>query len=221
MTLRQKVVNTAVSYLGCKESNGSHKKIIDLYNAHTPRARGYKVKYTDAWCATFVSAVAIQLGLTDIIPTECSCAKQIELLKRLGAWQERDDYIPSPGDLIYYDWDDSGKGDNTGSPDHVGIVVESGKTLLKIIEGNYKDAVSYRLVKVNAKNIRGYGVPKYEAKEAKDLKFVDVDKDAWYYGAIKWAVDKDIIKGVDATHFAPDEPCTRAEVVAMLYRALK
>lgn len=28
--LRQSYVNAAVSYLGCKESNGSHKKIIDL-----------------------------------------------------------------------------------------------------------------------------------------------------------------------------------------------
>ena len=50
--LRQKVVDTAVSYLGCKEANGSHRKIIDLYNSHKPLARGYAVKYTDAWCST-------------------------------------------------------------------------------------------------------------------------------------------------------------------------
>lgn len=67
--LRQSYVNAAVSYLGCKESNGSHKKIIDLYNSHKPLARNYAVKYTDSWCATFVSAMAIKTGLTDIIPT--------------------------------------------------------------------------------------------------------------------------------------------------------
>lgn len=44
--LRQSYVNAAVSYLGCKESNGSHKKIIDLYNSHKPLARNYAVKYT-------------------------------------------------------------------------------------------------------------------------------------------------------------------------------
>ena len=71
--IRAKVVNTAVAWLGCKESDGSHKKIIDVYNGHTPRARGYKVTYTDAWCATFVSAVAIKAGYTDIIPLECGC----------------------------------------------------------------------------------------------------------------------------------------------------
>lgn len=71
--LRKKVVDTAESYFGCKESDGSHKKIIDLYNSHKPLARGYAVKYTDAWCSTFASAVAIACGLTDIIPTECGC----------------------------------------------------------------------------------------------------------------------------------------------------
>lgn len=218
MTLRQKVVNTAVSYLGCNEADGSHKKIINIYNAHTPRARGYKVKYTDAWCATFVSAVAIQLGLTDIIPTECSCIHQIELLKKLGAWVERDDYIPSPGDLVYYDWDAT-KGECTGSPDHVGIVVSvTGKTI-RVIEGNYENKVRYRDICVEFVKVRGYGVPKYE--EVKNVEFVDVDKNAWYYDAVKWAYEKGITAGVDATHFAPEKPCTRAEVITMLYRALK
>lgn len=82
--LRQKVVDTAVSYLGCKEANGSHRKIIDLYNSHKPLARGYAVKYTDAWCSTFASAVAIACGLTDIIPTECGCERHIDLFKKLG-----------------------------------------------------------------------------------------------------------------------------------------
>ena len=42
--LRQKIVDTAVAWLGRKESDGSHKQIIDVYNAHKPLARGYKVK---------------------------------------------------------------------------------------------------------------------------------------------------------------------------------
>ena len=104
--LRQKVVKIAVSYLGCKEADGSHRKIIDLYNSHKPLARGYAVKYTDAWCSTFASAVAIAAGLTDIIPTECGCEKHIALFKKLGAWVENDAYVPKPGDYIFYDWQD-------------------------------------------------------------------------------------------------------------------
>ena len=43
-------------------------KIIDGYNAHKPLARGYLVKYTDAWCATFVSFVIRQAISPDITP---------------------------------------------------------------------------------------------------------------------------------------------------------
>ncbi len=66
------------------------------------------MKYTDAWCSTYASAVAITAGLTDIIPTECGCGKHIELFKKLGSWQENDAYVPKPGDYIFYDWQDSG-----------------------------------------------------------------------------------------------------------------
>lgn len=165
--VRNHVVNTANSYLGCKESDGSHKKIIDLYNSHKPLARSYKVKYTDAWCATFVSAIAIKCGYTDIMPTECSCSKMIALYKAKGRWQESDSYNPKAGDIIMYDWDDSGKGDNTGNPDHVGIVVGYVGDEVMIIEGNYKNAVGYRTLKLNAKYIRGYCLPNYGSKATK------------------------------------------------------
>ena len=162
--IREQLVNIAKGWLGCKESDGSHKKIIDTYNAHTPRARGYKVKYTDAWCSTFASAVAIKAGLTDIIPTECGCERHIDLFKKLGSWQENDAYMPSAGDYIFYDWDDNGVGDNKGYSDHVGIVVSVSGSTVKIIEGNMSNAVGYRNIQVNAKYIRGYGVPKYSSK---------------------------------------------------------
>lgn len=162
--LRAKVVSIAESYIGCKESNGSHKKIIDLYNSHKPLARGYKVKYTDAWCSTFASAVAIAAGLTDIIPTECGCEKHIALFKKLGRWQENDAHVPSAGDYIFYDWQDNGAGDCTGAADHVGIVEKVAGNTITIIEGNYSNAVKRRTLAVNGRYIRGYGVPDYASK---------------------------------------------------------
>ena len=162
--LRQKVINIAKAWLGCRESDGSHKPIIDLYNSHKPLARGYKVQYTDEWCATFVSAVAVKAGLTGIMPTECSCSRMIDLYKALGRWKEADDYTPQPGDVMMYDWNDKGTGDNTGAPDHVGIVVSvSGKTI-RVIEGNKGEAVAYRTMSVNGKYIRGYCLPNYASK---------------------------------------------------------
>jgi hypothetical protein len=162
--LRQQVVSIAQGWIGCKESNGTHKPIIDLYNSHKPLARGYPVKYTDAWCSTFASAVAIKAGLTDIIPTECGCEKHIALFKALGRWQENDAYTPKPGDYIFYDWQDNGVGDCTGAADHVGIVVYAVGNNMKVIEGNMSNAVGYRTLKVNGRYIRGYGVPDYASK---------------------------------------------------------
>ena len=166
--LREKVVSIAKGWLGCKESDGSHKKIIDVYNAHKPLAVGYKVKYTDAWCSTFASAVAIKAGLTDIIPTECGCDRHIDLFKKLGSWQENDAYKPSAGDYIFYDWDDDGVGDNKNYASHVGIVVSVSGSTFKVIEGNMSNAVGYRTMTVNGKYIRGYGVPKYSSKATKE-----------------------------------------------------
>lgn len=156
------LVEQARKWIGANESDGTHKKIIDIYNEHKPLARNYKVKYTDAWCATFGSALAIILGYTDIIPTECGCGNQIELWKKIRCWVEDDSYVPNPGDYIYYDWNDTGDGDNTGWPEHVGIVEKVENNIITVIEGNYNNSVKRRVIKVNAKNIRGYGVPKYD-----------------------------------------------------------
>ena len=159
--LRMRVVQTAESYLGCKEEDGSHEKIIDLYNAQDPLPVGYTVQYTDSWCATFVSTVAIQSGLTEIIPTECGCERQIGLFQELGRWEEQDSAIPLPGDLIYYDWNMEEKGECTGWADHVGIVVGTKWPYLKVIEGNYRDSVDYHYLKLDDIQIRGYAKPDY------------------------------------------------------------
>lgn len=160
------VLAQARAWIGKNEADGTHKSIIDVYNAHKPLARGYAVKYTDAWCATFVSAVAIKCGVTDIIPTECGCGQMIALFKNLGEWSESDRRTPKPGDVIFYDWDDTGAGDNTGWPDHVGIVESVSGGNITVIEGNKNNAVARRTIAVNGRYIRGYGVPKYEAEVA-------------------------------------------------------
>ena len=167
--LASKVVNQAVKWLGRNEANGTHKAIIDIYNSHKPLARGYAVKYSDEWCATFVSAIAVKLGYTDIIPTECSCNKMIDLFKKLGRWKENENRKPKAGDIIFYDWQDSGYGDNRGSSDHVGIVEKVSGDTITIIEGNCNERVARRTLKVNNRYIRGYAVPKYDAEPKKEV----------------------------------------------------
>ena len=164
---RGEIVAQAQSWIGCKESDGTHRQIIDVYNSDKPLPRGYKVSYIDAWCATFVTACAIKCGATDIIPKECSCNKMIELFKGLGCWVENDAYVPAPGDLIFYDWEDKGTGDNTGVSDHVGIVEKVSGNMITVIEGNYNDACKRRVLNLNGRYIRGYGVPKYDSEPVK------------------------------------------------------
>ena len=48
--------------------------------------------------------------------------------------------------------------------------------------------------------------------------FVDVPAGAWFSEAVNWAVSRGITNGMDATHFAPDNSCTRAQIVTFLYR---
>lgn len=53
----------------------------------------------------------------------------------------------------------------------------------------------------------------------KILVFKDVPKDAYFAGAVAWAAENEIAKGVEEGVFAPDLMCTRAQVVTFLWRA--
>lgn len=162
--VRKNFVARAAAYMGVKGGTAEHHAIIDAYNKHKPLARGYAVKYTDAWCATFGSKIAIEAGYTDIIPTECSCDAQIKLWQKMGCWCENDAKVPEPGDYIYYDWDDNGVGDCTGNSEHVGIAEACDGHTITVIEGNKSNAVGRRTIAVNGRYIRGFGVPDFSKK---------------------------------------------------------
>ena len=176
--IREKVVATAKAWIGCNEADGSHRQIVDVYNSHRPLARGYALKYTDAWCAGFVSAVAIKLGLTDIMPTEVGVGNMIDLYRRLGRWKEQDSYVPSPADVIMYAWGDSGAGDCASGASHVGIVVSCDGKTITVIEGNKNNAVGYREIAVNGRYIRGFGLPDYASKATETHTPAPAEKEA-------------------------------------------
>ena len=162
---REALVDTACGWVGVREDDGSHHFIIDLYNSITPLPQNYRVTYDDAWCAAFVSAAALEVGMTDIIPPECSCSRQIKLFQDLGRWEEDDGYQPLPGDIIYYDWDLPRSIDSIGWPEHVGIVVGTYGPYIRVVEGNMDDGFAgYRTILRNDWCIRGYGLPDYAAK---------------------------------------------------------
>ena len=91
---RAAVVNLVNSWEGLKESDGSHKKIVDIYNSYKGLLpRGLKMKYNWSWCACTWSALAIKLGYTSVMPIEISCYYLIEAAKKMGIWIEDDGAI--------------------------------------------------------------------------------------------------------------------------------
>lgn len=158
---RAAFIKRAEAFLGCNEYDGSHRKIIDIYNANKP-AGYYTMTYSDPWCSAFVSAVSADCGLTDIIPMECGCERHIELFKSLGVWREDESSVkPQPGDIVFYNWDYSGSGDNTGFADHVGIIAAVSGDTLTVIEGNMSNKVGYRSINRLHGNIRGFALPAF------------------------------------------------------------
>ena len=55
----------------------------------------------------------------------------------------------------------------------------------------------------------------------KDCSFTDVDKNAYYYDAVLWAIENGVTNGTTATTFSPNNPCTRAQMVTFIARFAK
>ena len=173
--LRNELVSTAAHYLGVKQGSAQHKDIINIFNQVKPD--GWAMTYSAYWCAAFASACAIKAFGIDqakkYFPLSANCGTIVTKAKKMGIWVEDDAYVPNPGDWIIYDWDDSGKGDNVGGPDHVGIVENVSRSKITVIEGNYSKAVKERVLSVNGRYIRGFITPKYSAMSTSEKKTVD------------------------------------------------
>lgn len=140
---------------------GQRTSVVDVYNSHTPLARGYRVTYNDALCATYVSALFIELGWTDIVPPECGAMQLMRNMIALERYALRKDHAPEPGDLIFFDW----QGD--GWCDHVGIVTAATPNTV-----TYSHIPSYGVTVATASRfdggIIGYGFPDYDAVSDSD-----------------------------------------------------
>lgn len=155
----------AARWLGTKEGSREHQEILDVYNSIRPLPRGYGVKRTDAWCAAFVSAAAVMAGTGDRYPLECSCSRMIEGAKSMGIWVENDSHVPRIGDWVLYNWQAAADGEDTGAPDHVGIVIGVESGMILAVEGNYDNAVKLRKFPVNWGKLRGFICPRGKEDE--------------------------------------------------------
>lgn len=104
-----------------------------------------------------MSLVANQTGYIEngIIPKFSVCETGAKWFKDKGQRQTRS-YIPSPGDIIFFDWE------NDERINHVGIVEKVEDNIIYTIEGNSNDDMCrQKEYKINNKVIVGYGTPSY------------------------------------------------------------
>jgi hypothetical protein len=116
-----------------------------------------------SWCACFVSWCAEQCGYIEagIIPKYAGCVSGVQWFQERDQWADNS-IEPSPGMIIFFDWDNKGgSGPQDGQSDHTGIVekVENGRVYT--IEGNTSDSCAERSYPVGYYEILGYGIPAY------------------------------------------------------------
>ena len=112
--------------------------------------------YRVEWCAIFVSWCADQCGYLDagVLPKMEGVRPYVDWFKERGQWQGRE-YEPSPGDIIFFDWE------SDGLADHVGIVEKVENGLVYTIEGNTGDVCAERHYTFGTAPIYGYSLPLY------------------------------------------------------------
>lgn len=203
------------SFTGNAGHNNYTKYARDLWEANPHWYQGSKQGYD--WCCVFVDDCIYEAAGRDSVyaqnakyytgPYGAGCEFAANYYKWAGAWYSE----PQPGDQIFFGYNQNFQ--------HTGIVEKVEGDTVYTIEGNSNDMVQRRSYSKYSSYIIGYGRPKYDGdKRPSDCPFVDVPSDAWYSDAVQWAYENGITAGVDPTHFAQDKPCTRAEVVQMLYK---
>ena len=116
----------------------------------------YGFAQREEWCACFVSWCADQCGYIEagVIPKFSLCSAGMEWFESRGQFMDGS-YVPSSGDLVFFDWG------NDGSVDHVGIVESVVDGTVYTVEGNSGDKVARRSYSIGYGQIVGYGVPAY------------------------------------------------------------
>lgn len=246
LELRQKVVQIVRAWEGGTRDSAEHYDILNTYNLDKPLPRGYTVKPEDPYCATTVSAAWIRAGVAEYTGKECSCAELVSIAKQKGIWVEADDHIPQLADATLYDWQDDGKGDNKGAPDHIGLVTDIDVAAKKfyVTEGNMNGGkIGRRPMEINGRYIRGFICPNYAAiakkltpaqpdPVAEEFRkgflayrktLQDNDSSEYSEAARAWAIANKLIIGSGKTpdgepNYMWEDIPSREQMVTMLYR---
>ncbi len=107
------------------------------------------------WCACFVSWCANEAGMLEeqLVPKFAEVNEGIRWFQEQDRWidaVEEPDFKPTPGTIVFFDWEQD------GVADHVGIVERCKKDMIYTIEGNSEGIVKSKCYLQNNGNISGY-----------------------------------------------------------------
>ena len=112
------------------------------------------------WCACFVSWCANECGYIDtgVIPKFAGCVNGVQWFRERGQWADNA-MEPSPGMIIFFDWDNKGgSGSQDGAADHAGIVQKVENGIIYAVEGNSGNLCRVNRYPVGQYEIMGYGI---------------------------------------------------------------
>ena len=144
MVTRQSVLDVANNWLGKSSADGSHKVIIDSYNAINPLPRGYRVKYDDNYTYAFISALFVIAGAVSSFPVDCSLFAMRQKAEEMGIFTPICD--PKIGDCVIF------------NNNRLGIVCTVSAELTEVIEVVDGTVTTTPLKDVS---IDGFITPKY------------------------------------------------------------
>lgn len=176
MSQRDKFVDKALSYIGYDCTH--------FINAMSDYGAGYG----QAWCAWFVSTVARECNLTDIISLSGGAGSipRESVPKGMGKWYEGHNSIPQKGDIIVFTWNGLGSYENVGQDkyysDHVGIVYAVDENYVYTVEGNANGSntgstVCKKVYNLYSGKINGYYRPNWsDSKTESEENTMELEK---------------------------------------------
>lgn len=148
------IIDEARKWLGVRGGSVEHKRLIDRYNTLSPLPRGYRVRYTDDWCMTFVSVCAMDAGIKDF-EYECGCQRAYLRATAEGTARNTREYRPN--DVVFFAYNLPASTWRS----HVGIVESVRDGRVYLIEGNNGNTVKRTSYAVDHPKL--YGVIRHDA----------------------------------------------------------
>lgn len=165
-TVIENLISVAKSQIGYKESELNYF-VTDNNDikGYTRYGAWYGDEYGD-WSAMFVSFCLNYANISeDAVPYESDCQNWVEKLKTTGIYKDSADYIPTAGDIVFFD------NDKDSVADHVGLITEMipstefSPIRLSVIEGDANNKVKNETYKLTDDKIFGYGHLPFESEE--------------------------------------------------------